>query len=115
MKRHVASATAILFFVVLTSLLPGAALARKVMGVPQDQKPLPLSPGVRGPVGDSTTPLSPPHFPEISPRIWHSVWLNVPLYSQNDPRWEDFIMQTCGRTIGQAGCALTSSAMVFKF
>jgi hypothetical protein len=40
---------------------------------------------------------------------------SVPLFAQNDPRWRDEVMQTCGLTIGQAGCALTSAAMAFNY
>jgi len=40
---------------------------------------------------------------------------SVPLSAQNDPRWRDDVMQTCGETIGDAGCALTSAAMVFNY
>ena len=40
---------------------------------------------------------------------------SVPLFAQNDPRWRDNVMQTCDMTIGQAGCALTSSAMAFNY
>ncbi len=41
--------------------------------------------------------------------------LNVPTYNQNDPAWQTVVMHTCGRTIGAAGCALTSSSMVFIY
>ena len=40
---------------------------------------------------------------------------SVPLFAQNDPTWRDDVMQTCDMTIGQAGCALTSSAMAFSY
>ena len=41
--------------------------------------------------------------------------LTVPVFSQNDPAWHNDVMQTCGLTIGNAGCAVTSSAMIFKY
>lgn len=41
--------------------------------------------------------------------------LNVLRYSQNDTLWKTQVMQTCGRTVGSAGCALTSSSMVFRY
>lgn len=44
-----------------------------------------------------------------------NVRLTVPTFSQNDSRWKDKIMKTCNQTIGVAGCALTSTAMVFKY
>lgn len=39
----------------------------------------------------------------------------VTQFSQNDPEWRDDVMQTCGLTIGAAGCAVTSVAMTFKY
>jgi hypothetical protein len=39
----------------------------------------------------------------------------VPRFSQADPRWSAQVMQTCALTIGRAGCALTSTAMVFGY
>jgi hypothetical protein len=38
---------------------------------------------------------------------------SAPVWSQGDPRWGDAIMQTCGLTIRRAGCAVTSTAMLF--
>ncbi|MEW5869829.1 MAG: PA14 domain-containing protein [Chloroflexota bacterium] len=35
--------------------------------------------------------------------------------SQNDPAWKSIVMKTCGETIGRSGCALTSTAMVFRY
>jgi hypothetical protein len=40
---------------------------------------------------------------------------SVTPYSQNDPSWQNDVMRTCGLTIGTAGCALTSTAMVFCY
>ncbi|MGC9361066.1 MAG: C39 family peptidase, partial [Anaerolineae bacterium] len=39
----------------------------------------------------------------------------LPPYAQTDPRWSDTVMQVCALTIGEAGCALTSAAMVFGY
>ena len=39
----------------------------------------------------------------------------ISLFAQNDPRWRDDVMQTCGETIGDAGCALTSVAMALHY
>lgn len=39
----------------------------------------------------------------------------VPPYGQTDPRWADDIMRICDLSIGEAGCALTSAAMVFGY
>lgn len=41
--------------------------------------------------------------------------LDVPLFSQMDPRWQSWSLGVCGTTIGAQGCALTSTAMVFKY
>ncbi|MGB8955820.1 MAG: C39 family peptidase [Tumebacillaceae bacterium] len=41
--------------------------------------------------------------------------LAVPLYSQSGQSWSSQIMQTCGTTISSEGCALTATAMVFKY
>jgi len=41
--------------------------------------------------------------------------VNIPyMYNQGDPNWRYDIMQTRGRTIGSAGCALVSATMVFR-
>ncbi|MGH2533446.1 MAG: SpaA isopeptide-forming pilin-related protein [Thermomicrobiales bacterium] len=40
---------------------------------------------------------------------------DLPVFSQNDPRWADTVMRELGDTIGAAGCALTSTAMVLNF
>jgi hypothetical protein len=39
----------------------------------------------------------------------------VTQFSQNDPEWRNDVMQTCGQTIGAAGCAVTSVAMTFRY
>jgi len=39
----------------------------------------------------------------------------VPPYAQTDPRWASHNMRTCDLSIGEAGCALTSAAMVFGY
>jgi hypothetical protein len=44
-----------------------------------------------------------------------SLPCGVSQFSQNDPEWKDDVMQTCGLTIGAAGCALTSASMVFRY
>lgn len=44
--------------------------------------------------------------------------LDVPSYLQTDSRWSSDIMGqpgNCGATLGSAGCAVTSTAMVFKY
>lgn len=44
-----------------------------------------------------------------------SRYLNVPYYNQCDSTWGSDIMQTCGRTICGAGCALTSFSMIQRY
>lgn len=41
--------------------------------------------------------------------------LNVPHYYQDGESWSDNIMQTAGLTIGEAGCGVTSFAMIAKY
>jgi len=42
-------------------------------------------------------------------------YLYVPIFNQGDSRWKNDIMLPDGYTIGAKGCALTSTAMVFKY
>ncbi len=39
----------------------------------------------------------------------------VPIYSQNDPAWQAALMKSGSDTIGGAGCALTSTAMLMNY
>ena len=39
----------------------------------------------------------------------------VPIYSQNDPAWQAAVMKSGADTIGGAGCALTSAAMLLNY
>jgi hypothetical protein len=39
----------------------------------------------------------------------------VPIYSQNDPAWQAAVMKSGADTIGGAGCALTSTAMLLNY
>lgn len=74
---------------------------------------VPLAPGVSIPL---EVPQQLQEWPETGvPLPDATVLLDVPLFSQNDPAWKNNVMQTCGQTIGVAGCALTSVAMVFKY
>lgn len=76
-------------------------------------KEVPLAPGVSIPLEE---PQELKIWPETDvPLPDTTILLNVPLFSQNDPAWKNNVMQTCGLTIGQAGCALASTAMVFKY
>ncbi len=43
------------------------------------------------------------------------VSLDVPHYYQGGQLWSDDVMQTCGKTIGNAGCCVTSFAMIQRY
>jgi hypothetical protein len=40
---------------------------------------------------------------------------SMPAFSQNDPSWRNVIMQAAGDSIGNFGCAVTSTAMVLNY
>ena len=90
-----------------------------VQSATRDPQPIPtakLAPGVEYPVAVEAPILSEPvGAPRLSPLASLDIWLNVPRLSQNDPAWKDDVMQFCGMTMGQAGCALTSASMVFEY
>jgi hypothetical protein len=74
---------------------------------------VPLAPGVSISLEE---PQKLSEWPERDvPALDATILLDVALFSQNDPAWKNNVMQTCGQTIGAAGCALTSTAMVFKY
>ncbi|GEM_PF-2045792 len=39
----------------------------------------------------------------------------MPVYSQNDPNWRNLLMYAAGDSIGNFGCAVTSTAMVLNY
>jgi hypothetical protein len=83
-----------------------------VWGIDNGKK-VPLAPGVPFTV-DKTDALQ--QWPKADfsvPKL--TIYLAVPIFSQNDPAWKNNVMKTCGLTIGQAGCVLTSSSMTFKY
>lgn len=43
------------------------------------------------------------------------VEIAVPLFSQGDPTWGRDALGRSGQTLGEAGCAVTSAAMVLRF
>jgi hypothetical protein len=76
-------------------------------------KEVPLAPGISIPLEE---PQSLQEWSEaivLAPDA--TILLSVPFFSQNNSAWKNNVMQTCSQTIGQAGCALTSTAMVFKY
>jgi hypothetical protein len=42
----------------------------------------------------------------------HRVEIPVPVFTQDDPRWNFLLLGSTDETIGQTGCAITSAAMV---
>jgi hypothetical protein len=48
-------------------------------------------------------------------RVTYNISLPVLRFNQKDSDWKDDIMETEGLSIGSWGCALTSTAMVFKY
>jgi len=56
-----------------------------------------------------------PGYRDVSPLVLLDINLYVPMYNQCDSGWGSDDMETCDKTICQAGCALTSTAMVFKY
>ena len=47
--------------------------------------------------------------------FFHRLVLNVPQFLQSDPRWKNDPLGPSSDTLGQAGCAITSLAMLFQF
>jgi hypothetical protein len=92
---------------------PDKAPEGTVWGRDVDGTIVPLAPGVPFDSGKTEVLKKWPKANFPVPRITVSWY--VPLFSQNDPAWKNNVMRTCGLTIGQAGCALTSSAMIFKY
>ena len=66
-----------------------------------------------GVIRSSRYPLSTVEQSQLS--ILATLPCGVTQFSQNDPQWRNDVMQTCGYTIGAAGCALTSVAMTFRY
>ena len=46
---------------------------------------------------------------------WRRRQLGVTAYSQRDGRWSNDVMRTCNRTIGAAGCTVSSVAMAINY
>ena len=47
--------------------------------------------------------------------FWRRMELPVPLFTQGDPRWSEDFLGPSNDTLGSAGCAVSSMAMVLKF
>jgi len=77
---------------------------KRVVLVPTNSVPFP-SPS---PTGAAPSPEA-----SVSPSTGSPC--GVPIYSQNDPAWRDVIMQSGSDSIGGAGCALTTAAMMLNY
>ena len=66
-----------------------------------------------GEVVSTMIEISPSMKLMISPLT--SFQCGVSQFSQNDPQWSSSIMQTCGESIGYAGCAVTAASMVLRY
>lgn len=47
--------------------------------------------------------------------FWRRLELPVALFTQNDPQWGDDQLGPTDQTMGEAGCAVSSAAMVLRF
>lgn len=63
----------------------------------------------------SPTPTSGAASPVASASPTTGSPCGVPIFSQLDPAWRDAVMQTGTDSIGGAGCALTSTAMILNY
>lgn len=52
---------------------------------------------------------------QSTPGIKEEIFLPMTHYYQDGQPWSKNIMQTCGSTIGEAGCAVTSFAMITSY
>jgi len=66
-----------------------------------------------GAIQSSRSPLTTGEMDQAS--LGASLPCGVTLFSQLDQEWSGDIMQSCGYTIGESGCAVTSVAMVFRY
>lgn len=131
--------TAVFLLMVVLAIAP-AAFSQPPAIAPGTASPLELgqlvyspdSPGA--PAGsvwvvadDREVPIAPGTSVEVEEpqklEVWHGgpveatdgILLAVPSFNQNDPAWKDTLMQSCNLAIGPQGCALTATAMVFKY
>ncbi len=71
--------------------------------------------------GTTRSPLRPAQpFPPVPvdappPPQPSGTTCSMPAFSQNDPSWRNVIMQAAGDSIGNFGCAVTSTAMVLNY
>jgi hypothetical protein len=66
-------------------------------------------------VHERLTPPDDDPRPDRNPPKPAGAGCGVPIFSQNDPAWRHHVMQTWGDTIGDFGCALTSTAMILSY
>jgi len=63
----------------------------------------------------SPSPVTASARPQGTPSPVTGSACGVPIYSQNDPAWQAAVMKSGADTIGGAGCALTSTAMLLNY
>ena len=63
----------------------------------------------------SPSPVTASASPQASSSPVTGSACGVPIYSQNDPAWQASVMKSGSDTIGGAGCALTSTAMLLNY
>ncbi len=51
----------------------------------------------------------------INSTTYYDFNILVPFYDQNDPEWGEDILGGCSSTLAEAGCAVTSAAMIFDY
>jgi hypothetical protein len=66
-------------------------------------------------IHEDITPPDDDARPDRNPPVASGSGCGVPIFSQNDPAWRHHVMQTWGDTIGDFGCALTSTAMILAY
>jgi len=54
-------------------------------------------------------------MPDAPAAEWRRKLLSVAGYAQTNPAWGDDVMRTCGSTIRDEGCAVTSAAMIIRY
>ena len=67
------------------------------------------------PLAVPTSAPTPGHTPTASASPVTGSPCGVPIFSQNDPAWQSLVMQSGADTIGKAGCAMTSAAMMLNY
>lgn len=105
------------------TLAPDGTVVRSVLNsiaLPTSQlRQAELAPGTSTKISedmpDVLFPLPGASEVQLSPTILYNIVLPVAPYWQCSPAWGSNVMQTCGQTICNSGCLLTSASMVFRY